>query len=139
MSHNASIWDGRASLCRAVTGFRGQRSEVRGQIELRLDPDKSGPCLFWFVVLALALAGGARAADGGAPGHYSGKAVDEHGQPVAGATVECYVDSSPESFYTAQDFALKERGSTDSKGGFTVPIGGGVTTVVVRKEGLAPG
>ncbi len=93
----------------------------------------------WILVLALALAGGARGADGGAPGHYSGRAVDEHGQPVAGATVECYVDSSPASFYTAQDFALKERGTTDRKGGFTVSIGGGVTIVVVKKDGLAPG
>jgi protocatechuate 3,4-dioxygenase beta subunit len=93
----------------------------------------------WILVLALALAAGARAADGGTPGHCSGRAVDERGQPVAGATVECYVDSSPAGFYTAQDFALKERGTTDSKGGFTVPIGVGVTIVVVKKEGLAPG
>jgi hypothetical protein len=95
--------------------------------------------LKWLLVLALALAACARAADGGAPRRYSGTAVDDKGQPVAGATVECYVDSSPVASYTAQDFALKESGTTDSKGAFTVPIGGGVTIVVVKKEGLAPG
>ena len=93
----------------------------------------------WVFILGLAAAGSARAADGGAPGHYTGTVFDDKGQPVAGATVECYQDASPVAAYTAQDFALKERGTTDSKGGFTVSGGGGVTIVVVKKEGLAPG
>jgi hypothetical protein len=93
----------------------------------------------WAFVLVFALAGQAYAADGGPPSHYTGTAVDDKGQPVAGATVECYQDSSPVSAYTAQDFALKERGTTDSKGGFSVSAGEGVTIVVVKKEGLAPG
>jgi protocatechuate 3,4-dioxygenase beta subunit len=93
--------------------------------------------LQWVLLLALPVC--ALAADGGATGRYSGAAVDDQGRPVAGATVECYVDPSPVAAYTAQDFALKERGATDSKGGFTVPVGGGVTIVVVKKDGLAPG
>ena len=93
----------------------------------------------WVFILGLAAAGYARAADGGAAGHYTGTVVDDQGQPVAGASVECYQDASPVAAYTAQDFALKERGTTDSKGGFTVSAGEGVTIVVVKKEGLAPG
>ena len=93
----------------------------------------------YVLALALALAAPVRAADGGAAGSYTGSAVDGQGRPVPGATVECYVDSSPVSFYTAQGFAVKDSGTTDSKGAFTVPIGGGVTIVVVKKEGLAPG
>jgi protocatechuate 3,4-dioxygenase beta subunit len=42
------------------------------------------------LILALALANPARAADGGAPAFYSGTVVDEQGRPVAGATVDAY-------------------------------------------------
>lgn len=90
-------------------------------------------------ILGLALAGHTRAAAGGAPANYTGKVVDERGQPLAGATVECYQDSSAETASTAQDFVLKERSTTDSKGGFGVAAGSRVTFVVVKKEGLAPG
>ena len=95
---------------------------------------KSG-LLFW----AFAMAVQARASDGSAPGHFTGRAVDDQGQPVAGAAVECYQDASQAGANTAQEFALKERGTTDSKGGFTVSAVGGTTIVVVKKEGLAPG
>lgn len=93
----------------------------------------------WVFIFGLALAGQARAADGGAPGHYTGKAVDDQGRPVAGATVECYLDSSPAAAYTGRNFVLKERGTTDSEGGFAVSAGEGVAIVVVKKEGLAAG
>ncbi len=42
--------------------------------------------LKWVFTLGLALAGQARAAEGGAPGHYTGTAVDDQGRPVAGAS-----------------------------------------------------
>jgi len=93
----------------------------------------------WILILGLALAGRALAADGGAPAQYTGTAVDDKGKPVAGAAVTCYQDASAVAAYAAQDFALKEQGVTDSKGGFSVSAGGGVTVAVVKKEGLAPG
>jgi len=96
-------------------------------------------CQALALALGFALAGRAPAADGGAAGRYTGTAVDDKGQPVAGAAVACYQDASAVAACEAQDFALKEHGTTDSKGGFTVAAGEGVTIVAVKKEGLAPG
>jgi protocatechuate 3,4-dioxygenase beta subunit len=93
----------------------------------------------WSFVLMFALAGPVRAGEGGGAGHYTGTVVDDKRQPVAGATVDCYQDASSPAAYTAWNFALKEHGTTDSKGGFSVSAGDRVTLVVVKKEGLAPG
>jgi hypothetical protein len=93
----------------------------------------------WALILVLTLAGEALAVAGGAPGQETGTVVDDKGQPVAGATVDIYHDASAMAPYMAQDFALKEHTTTDSKGGFTISTGAGVTLAVVKKEGLAPG
>jgi hypothetical protein len=42
------------------------------------------------LVLILALAGAAGAAEGGRPEIYTGTVQDEKGQPVAGATMDCF-------------------------------------------------
>ena len=93
----------------------------------------------WILLGALALACHASAGAGGAAAPYRGKAVDSQGRPVAEATVDCYRSSATNSLSAAPDFALQEQIVTDSQGGFTFPAGEGMTIVVVKKEGLAPG
>ena len=67
-----------------------------------------------------------------------GVVLDAKGAPVTGATVCCYRDPSAATATAALDFTLSEQTTTDSKGGFTVSSGIGVTVLVASKEGLAP-
>ena len=73
-----------------------------------------------------------------APAAATGTVVDAKGQPVAGATVEFYRDTSAVTFMS-QDLVRKESATTDDKGAFSIAADSGVTVALVKKEGLAPG
>lgn len=92
----------------------------------------------WILIVGLALASQARAADGGAPEKYTGAVVDDNGRPVAGATVDCYCYQSGYGFdYRDREPALTQRTVTDSNGVFVVFSAPGATLAVVKKAGLA--
>jgi len=92
----------------------------------------------WILIGGLALAGLARAADGGRPENYTGTVVDDNGRPVAGALVDCYYYQSGEGFgYRDLDPALTQRTVTDSNGVFAVFSAPGATLAVVKKAGWA--
>jgi protocatechuate 3,4-dioxygenase beta subunit len=93
------------------------------------------------LILGLALAAHARAADSGPPEYYIGTAVDDQGRPVAGAMVDCYYHPSYEGFgsfrYGDDEPELIQRTVTDSNGVFAVLCAPGATLAVVKKAGLA--
>lgn len=100
--------------------------------------------VFWQSVFILAVAVfacfHARAADIGVASQFTGMVVDEQGQAVAGATVDCYQYKNPPimmgSIFREPEF--KQRFITDSKGVFAVAASPDITLVVVKKTGLAP-
>jgi protocatechuate 3,4-dioxygenase beta subunit len=90
------------------------------------------------LIVALALAAPARAADGGPPDYYTATVVDDQGRPVAGATVDCYYYQARQSFgYSGVEVELTQRTVTDSNGAFAVLSAPGATLAVVKKAGLA--
>jgi protocatechuate 3,4-dioxygenase beta subunit len=87
------------------------------------------------LVLAMTFTLGATAADNA---KFSGTVVDAQGQPVAGATVDCYqyptrMNSGP------MDLEAKQHVTTDGQGAFEFPMFNGMGLVLVKKAGLAPG
>jgi len=68
---------------------------------------------------------------------FSGTVVDAQGNPVAGATVECYqyptrTSSGP------MEMESKQHATTDGQGAFELPTFQGQAVVLVTKAGLAP-
>ena len=93
------------------------------------------------LILAVAALGClTRAADNSMTSQYAGTVVDEKGQPVAGATVDCYHYRNPPGMMerNLREPELKQRTVTDAKGTFTVAASPYTTFVVVKKAGLAP-
>ena len=89
-------------------------------------------------IAALALAVPARAADGTAAANYNGTVVDDHGQPVAGATVDCYQSQSRSGFgYWDREPKFQQTTVTDGKGAFAVSASADTALVVIKKTGLA--
>jgi protocatechuate 3,4-dioxygenase beta subunit len=77
-----------------------------------------------------------RAADGQT--NDTGTVVDEKGQPVAGATVDCYRYQSRSGFgYWDREPKLEQTTVTDGQGAFAVSASADTTLVVVKKMGLA--
>ena len=64
--------------------------------------------------------------------------VDDQGQPVPGATVDCYHYQSRAGFgYWDREPKLQQTTVTDGKGAFAVSASADTTLVVVKKPGLA--
>lgn len=96
----------------------------------------------WQTLFILAVAGlacHANAADNGATSQYSGTVVDEKGQAVEGATVDCYQYPSSSGWFGYRDREpeLQQTTLTDSHGAFAVSASQNTTLVVVKKPGLA--
>ena len=88
-----------------------------------------------FILAVAVLACQVRAADGG---NYSGTVVDDNGQPVAGATVDCYQYQSRSGFgYWDREPKLEQTTVTDGKGAFAVSASADTVLVVIKKTGLA--
>ena len=88
------------------------------------------------LLLALALTFNLRAATNDVA-KVSGTIVDPQGNPVAGASVDCYqypvhTSSGP------MDMEAKQHVTTDNQGAFEFPMFHGMGLVLVKKTGLAP-
>ncbi len=88
------------------------------------------------LLLALALALNLRAAANEAA-KFSGTVVDARGNPVAGATVDCYQYPSRMGFGPFE-MGAKQHATTDGRGVFEFPMFNGMGLVLVKKAGFAP-
>jgi len=86
-----------------------------------------------------AVVGSAAHADTNAPQTFRlmGKVEDAAGQPIAGASVECYqqVEVGP---FLPGDMAMRQRAISGTNGQFDLQIARVTTVVIARKPGLAP-
>lgn len=94
--------------------------------------------LFWLSLL-VAVVLHARAADVDAARQYTGTVVDDKGQPVAGATVDCYQSQSRSGFgfWGDREPEFQQTTVTDGKGVFSVSASADAALVVIKKAGLA--
>jgi protocatechuate 3,4-dioxygenase beta subunit len=92
------------------------------------------------LILAVAALGClTHAADNSMTSQYTGTVVDEKGQPVAGATVDCYQSQSRSGFgfWGDREPEFQQTTMTDGKGAFTVSASADTALVVVKKAGFA--
>ena len=89
------------------------------------------------LLLALALTFNLRAATNDVA-KFSGTVVDAQGNPVAGATVDCYQYPLRTGFGPVE-MEVKQHATTDGQGAFEFPTFHGQAVVLVAKAGLAPG
>jgi protocatechuate 3,4-dioxygenase beta subunit len=92
------------------------------------------------LILAVALAAPAHAADSAPPTYYTGTVVDDQGRPVAGATVDAYVYQPGEGYFFFErdrEPELTQRTVTGANGAFALLPSPGATLAVVKKPGLA--
>src|SRR5450432_570108 len=92
-----------------------------------------------FILTVAALACHMRAADGSGQTNYTGTVVDEKGQPVKGATVDCYQSQSRSGFgfWGDREPEFQQTTATDGKGVFSVSASADAALVVIKKAGLA--
>jgi len=92
--------------------------------------------LKYLLLLALALTFNLRAATNDVA-KFSGTVVDAQGNPVAGATVECYQYPARASSGRIE-MEARQQATTDGQGAFEFPTFQGQAVVLVTKAGMAP-
>jgi len=117
------------------------RAAVRQNSYMEERCRKSIPVLLVFGLITLTAArSGFCAGDPGTTSQVSGTVVDDHGRPVADASVECYHYQAPSGLAgtITEEPELRQHAVTDAKGAFTVSSSPGTTLALVKKPGLAP-